>query len=852
MTLTVYSIVVPLYETARFLPALLRSLERQRGRGDEFALECLFVDDSSPDDAAQIASDWLTRTGVQGRVVRQPNRGVSAARNNGLDLATGEWIAFVDSDDFLSDGYVLGVHRFLNSVAEPSAAISLVSCNVARYHEIDDRYDHAHPLRDKFNRGDRLYRLEQHPEFIQSQAASAFFPLAKLRASGVRFLEGLHAAEDALFVSSYLLTEAQPLIACVASSDYYYRQRASGDSAVNRFARNPDYYFARFTRGYLPLFEKARATLGSVPRWLGQYFLYDMRWFFPREMDATKKANHLSAAQKAEVLSSVAAVLRQLDPTWVRDYSITGMGLELRDLMLSLMDAPLLSDGLVEVHGIDERRDLVQLRYRFVGEIPVESVTVGGRPAVVVAAKTRRLDYLGQTKMRQRVLWVVADDDMVVHLDGRQQKIVLAPPAVPAFSASRARLGFDPYVDPVGPLPPAKGLRPLPRRIIGRARREAAALIPGLFRNPRVRSLGEELRDSREAKIVRIHAQRPSTRARYGGAWLFIDSVNCAEDNAEALYRHVRAEAPDVNAVFVIDRRSSDWRRLRRSGARLLAYGSLEHRAALMNAEFVISSQLGAERAAPLAREVYWDGRIPWRFVYLPRDLIRDDRSIWLDRQPIALMATATDDELHALTDDDTPSSLTALQVKSTGFARHDEIVRRRAAAAGRRRRLVLFAPPDSDPVWSKLFHDTRLSALAERFEVDLALLGPRPGDFDAGRLSGRVRVPRGMGERAALLVSTAVLVTDGSPISVDAALAGAAVVRYRPSDGQAAARRDEHEIGSVATDVDELLEALAARLDPERSIEGMEEHPHLLTPAMRDLDGHAAARVLEAIRTLR
>ncbi|WP_309128008.1 glycosyltransferase [Microbacterium sp.] len=852
MTPTVYSIVVPLYETARFLPALLGSLERQRGRGDEFALECLFVDDSSPDDAGRIASEWLTRTGIAGRVIEQPNRGVSAARNNGLDLATGEWIAFVDSDDFLSDGYVLGVHRFLRSVAEASNGVSLVSCNVARYHEIDDRYDHAHPLRDKFNRGDRLYPLEQHPEFIQSQAASAFFPLAKLRASGVRFLEGLHAAEDALFVSSYLLTETQPVIACVASSDYYYRQRASGDSAVNRFARNPDYYFARFTRGYLPLFAKARATHGSVPHWLGQYFLYDMRWFFPREMDATNKATHLSAAQKAEVLSSVAAVLKQLDPTWVRDYSITGMGLELRDLMLSLMDAPLLSEGLVEVHGIDEHRDLVQLRYRFVGELPVESVTVGGRPAVVVAAKTRRLDYLGQTRMRQRILWIVADDDLVVLLDGRQQKIVLAPPSVPAFSASRARLGFDSYVDPIGPIPPSKALRPLPRRMVGRVRREAAALAPALFRNARVRALGEELRESRAAKIVRIHAQRPRTRARYGGAWLFIDHVNVAGDNAEALYRHVRVEAPDVNAVFVIDRRSSDWQRLRRSGAHVLAYGSLEHRAALMNAEFVISSQLGAESAAPLSREIYWDGRIPWRFVYLPRDLIRDDHSIWLNGQPITLMATAADDELRALTDDDTPSSLTALEVTNTGFARHDEIVRERAAAEGRRRRLVLFAPSDDDPLWLELFNDTRLLGLADRFEVDLAFLDPGRGDFRSRRLPERVHLAAHADGRAALLVSTAVLVTNSSPISLDAAIAGAAVVRYQPADGDASALLDEREIGAVAADVDELLEALIAQLDPARPIEHTGEHRHLLPPAMRDPDGHAAERVLHAIRALR
>src|SRR5690606_7692480 len=173
MGLPVYSIVVPLYDTARYLPALLDSLARQDGLGSAFSLECVFVNDSSPDDAGALAQEWLTRTGIDGQVIDQPQAGVSAARNNGLDHVTGQWIAFIDSDDFLSGGYILGVHRFLEKIGSDVDSVSLVSCNVARYFETDDRYDHAHPLRDKFNRGDRLYPLDEHPQFIQSQAASA-------------------------------------------------------------------------------------------------------------------------------------------------------------------------------------------------------------------------------------------------------------------------------------------------------------------------------------------------------------------------------------------------------------------------------------------------------------------------------------------------------------------------------------------------------------------------------------------------------------------------------------------------------------------------------------------------------
>ena len=671
VALPIYSIVVPMHGTARYLPALLDSLGRQAGRGVEFGMECLFIDDSSPDDAAEIAREWLRRTGINGHVIEQPNGGVSAARNNGLDHATGDWIAFIDSDDFLSHGYVQGVHRFLRGLGPAADSISLVSCNVARYFEEDDRVDHAHPLRDKFNAGNRVYPLDEHPQFIQSQAASAFFPVARLRLSGVRFIEGLHASEDALFVSSYLLSEQRPIIACIAGSDYYYRQRASGDSAVNTFIRNPDYFFARFSRGYLPLFEKAQQR-GAVPRWLGQYFLYDMRWFLARERRAITKATHLSDAERMYVIQLLSAILRRLQPEWIRDYSITGMDLELKDLMLGLMGASLLSAGTVQVERIDEPRNLVQLRYRFAGDVPDERILVAGHSAEVLAAKTRVLDYFDQRVVRERVLWVRAEDELAVRLDERAQQLITEPRPHTAFTATRARLGFDRYRDPAKPLLPADTDRPLLRRAAGRARREIAALTPRLFRDARLRSLGDELRGPRISSLARVHAQRPATRTRLGHAWLFHDESGSPSDATLALYWHVRRARPQVNAHVIASRDSKSWRELRHAGARVIADGSVEHRAALLHADFVISTGLSMEEIARIRSGEYWDDRIPWRLVQLQHAELRDEDMLLLACQPVALFAARTDDERAALAADDTVTPLTEIDAVATGVPGKD------------------------------------------------------------------------------------------------------------------------------------------------------------------------------------
>ncbi|MGO1265024.1 MAG: bifunctional glycosyltransferase/CDP-glycerol:glycerophosphate glycerophosphotransferase [Microbacterium gubbeenense] len=884
MTVPTYSIVVPLYNTARWLPDLLGSLERQRERGRLFELECIFVDDSSPDDAGHIASEWLARTGITGHVLTQPNSGVSAARNNGLDNATGEWITFIDSDDFISDGYVAGVERFLNSLGERVEEVSLVSCNVARYDEARDRRDYAHPLRAKFNRGDRVYALDEHPEFIQSQAASAFFPVERLRASGVRFLEGLHAAEDALFVSSFLFTQERPALACVASSDYFYRQRASGDSAVDQYKRNPDYYFGRFSRGYLPLFERAASERGATPRWLGEYFLYDMRWFFPREDVVRDKATHLSGEEKAEVLRLISAVLAHLEPEWVRDYSVTGMSLEHRNLMLALMGAPLLSDGYVRSYGIDPQRDLVQLRYYFTAELPDETITVGGRPARIAASKVRRLDYLGQTVLRQRILWVEAEDDLEVLLDRTPQKVITSHLPAPQYSASRARLGFDSYVDPIAIPTPDKVERPLMRRIAGRALREAAALVPRAFENTRYHAQGQDLRRPRAAKAVQVYAQHPHSMRRFRDAWIFIDRVAAADDNAEALYWHVRENRPDINAFFVIRRDSAHWDRLKQAGARLLAYGSMDHKAALMHAEFVISAHLDVEIVRQMPDHYYWKGRPSWRFVYLQHGVLQHDLSIWFNSKPIDLITTASVDEQQSIVEDGSSYTLTTLQARPTGFPRHDAIVRGRRAAEGTPRRLVLFAPTWRNNMmgaktgdgperamsvdlessefgqnWFGLLRDPRLCALAERFDLDIAFL-PHPNFRDktpADLLPEHVTLMTTVPDMTELLLSSALVVTDYSSIFFDAAIAGADISYFQfdrdvfLSGGHTYVpgywSYEEHGFGPVATDVDGMIDVLTGQLDPERSAE-FDAYRERLDRTLPYLDGLASDRVLQEI----
>lgn len=92
------SIIVPVYRVERYLDACLDSLAAQQVDG----MEILLVDDASPDGSGRLC-DRRAREDGRFRVLRHAvNRGLSAARNTGIAAARGEFITFVDSDDFLA------------------------------------------------------------------------------------------------------------------------------------------------------------------------------------------------------------------------------------------------------------------------------------------------------------------------------------------------------------------------------------------------------------------------------------------------------------------------------------------------------------------------------------------------------------------------------------------------------------------------------------------------------------------------------------------------------------------------------------------------------------------------------
>lgn len=92
------SVIVPIYNVEPYLRQCLDSIVDQTYQN----LEIILVDDGSPDNCGAICDEYASRDD-RITVIHKENEGVGAARNDGIEASTGEWIMFVDSDDWLED-----------------------------------------------------------------------------------------------------------------------------------------------------------------------------------------------------------------------------------------------------------------------------------------------------------------------------------------------------------------------------------------------------------------------------------------------------------------------------------------------------------------------------------------------------------------------------------------------------------------------------------------------------------------------------------------------------------------------------------------------------------------------------
>ena len=761
------SLVIPMFGVERYLPDLLKSFEQQNEGA--YSLEYVFVDDGSPDASGQLAEEWLAQTEAKGTVVRKTNGGVSSARNLGLEFVTGDWVTFPDPDDFLDKSYFVALSSAIKSPEMEYADI--VSANVHRYIEQSNETKDTHTLRFRFQSGQKCVSLAEHPEYFQMQSATSLFRVERVRNSGIKFMEGLHSSEDALFVADYLLLSDAPSMGVVPGAIYYYRRRSSGDSAIDTVKLRREAYFDRFERGYLPRLLAASLSTSST-NWFENQFIYELRWLFIDELDMAGKALILSSDELELVIELFRECLGYIGASNIMSFSSCSMSIEIRAVLLGIKngEVPLKAFSCSEPYDAKGDR---RLNYYFVGKPPTEVILQDGVQASVLASKYRQLNYFGQSLVIERILWLSGEGNLTLRLNGLETGIHAL-----TGDPSRQNSLYS----------PRDGVKDENAKVL--------------------RERGTSWKFSKRGLFLFLEQHISVnwiTKRIFSKGWLFVDRLYQGHDNAEHLYRYVRQVDPGRKIFFILNRDSACWKRLKGEGFKLLAHRGLLHRIALHNASLVVSSHIDVDMIKPIPESRYDGGKRPWKFVFLQHGVIKDDMSTWLNQKDPSLFVTTTVQEHESLVGDYTPYRFSTREVVRTGLPRHDRLIQ---IAETAERNSILIVPTwrnhllqkakDSRGVrqpisefyesnfhqrWMSVLNSQMLLQFASERNLTINFL-PHPsfsGIYTPEVVPSHIRLRTYEDDDVQeLLASSSVLVTDFSSVAFDAALIRVPIVYFQ------------------------------------------------------------------------
>lgn len=217
----IISIIVPVYNVEAYLRQCLDSILSQTFT----AWELILVDDGSPDGSGAICDEYAGQDS-RIRVFHIPNGGVSNARNVGMEAAKGDWITFIDSDDWVGDS-------FLKSLYEPilnDIDIEFVHGGCKQYLEDGEVSEYTHH---DFYIGNNAKLLIK--EF-EGYVAAKLFKKANIDSNHLFFESSMNLAEDYVFTLHYILY-VHKFCFCEVN-DYYYRYRESSATTTKSALRS--------------------------------------------------------------------------------------------------------------------------------------------------------------------------------------------------------------------------------------------------------------------------------------------------------------------------------------------------------------------------------------------------------------------------------------------------------------------------------------------------------------------------------------------------------------------------------------------------------------------------------------
>lgn len=264
-----FSIIMAIYNSQDYLKEAIDSVINQSLDFKE-NVQLILVDDGSTDDSKQICGEYFEQYPNNIFFLSKKHMGIANTRNSGLNYASGKYVNFLDSDDYLSKHALRNVLKFFDENYDKTDVVS-----IPMFYFDNEGGDHE--LNYKFKKS-RIIDLENCPENIQFSVSSAFIKHDAIKGD---FDFDLICSEDVLFLYKILIDKKT--LGVLNNAQYYFRKKDKLNDFNEVIQFEKEFYNERLERFHLNLIDFCKSSCGSVPHFVQYMLVYDLKSVISQE-----------------------------------------------------------------------------------------------------------------------------------------------------------------------------------------------------------------------------------------------------------------------------------------------------------------------------------------------------------------------------------------------------------------------------------------------------------------------------------------------------------------------------------------------------------------------------------------
>lgn len=629
--------IIPIYNVEEYLEEAIESVINQT-IGFEKNIGLILVNDGSSDNSEEICLRYKEKYPNNILYIKQENKGVSSARNNGLKHANAEYINFFDGDDIWDkDAYKKGI-----KMLDENSSIDLVAFRIKFF----EKFTTYHHLDYKFT-GNRIIDLKEEPSGIVLHIPTCIIRKDKLWPNP--FDTNLKISEDTKVIYQILIDKQKYGI--ISDALYNYRRRMEETSAIQTSHLKKEWYLDILKKCQFELIKLYEKKLGKIPEFLQYFIMYDLQWKIRLGINGV-----LDEKEKNEYIELVEKLLTYVDDAVILDQKNIKTYYKMLTLLIKNKgkinvtfrdkDVFVNDTNLCKISGIRNIIEILKIDNNILyidGKITYLSDDIELFYKLNSSSDYIKINTYPRTKFNTSF-----GDEYIIKKVGYSLEIPLKDKdyiefyfkqnneyyIVSNFFINHSRVSnikSSYYINDNYMV--TKGSRKInisknPSRF-SRIKREIKYYI-GIMRNR-----SQNLKKTKLLSIIFTRLLFFITKPFMPkNIWLFCDREFMGRDNAEALYKYVlkQNDNNEKNYYFVINKKYEDYKRIKKYG-KTISYHSLKYKLYFLNAKYLISSHAdGYINNAFGPYRAFFIDLYKFKYIYLTHGILLHNSSSWLNR----------------------------------------------------------------------------------------------------------------------------------------------------------------------------------------------------------------------------